>query len=89
MENKNYRVEAIGQFSFEYGRDTGFDIVGIEETNDEFHSNELTIMGRYVEETFCNEHEGSRSVELIVNAADENEARFYAEAYGKWYYPEK
>ena len=89
MENKVYRVEAIGQFSFEYGRDTGFDIVTIEETNEVFEPNELVVMGRYVKETYRNENGGSRSIELLVQAHDEYEARYYADGYGNWYYPEK
>lgn len=85
---KRFKIEGFGNYSHDFGWDNGVDLGQAAETEEEFVPSDM-FMGRYVHETYSNEHGGSRNVTLIVEAFDLDEALFYAKLYCDYYYPEK
>lgn len=85
---KIYEIYGFGNFSFDFCWDNGLSFTTPVETDDEFVPNDLQFMGRYVNEVSRNEHGGSRSVYIHVEAHDEYEALTYAKTWASYYYPE-
>lgn len=88
MTNKTFKIEGFGNFSNDFGWDDGVDLSQPVYTDEIFVPSDM-FMGRYVEETYCNEHGGSRNITLIVEARDMEQALFYAKVYCDYYYPVK
>lgn len=86
---KRFKIEGFGNYSHDFGWDDGVNLGQAVETEEEFVPDDIMFMGRYVNETFRNEHGGSRNVTLIVEAFDLDEALFYAKIYCDYYFPEK
>lgn len=86
---KIYEIYGFGNFSHDFCWDNGLSFCTPVETDvREFVPNDPQFMGRYVNEVSCNEHGGSRSVYVHVEAYDEYEALTYAKIWASHYYPE-
>lgn len=87
MKEKTYKVNGFGNFSWNYNWDSGVDCLSDPvETNEEFEESPM-YLGKYVNQIFINEHGGSRNLDLLVLARDEDEAHFYARVFCDKYYP--
>ena len=84
---KTYKVNGFGNYSYTFNWDSGVDLSEPVETDEVFIPTDIMFMGRYVFETFSNEHGGSRNVEMLVQADDKETATEYAKIYCSYYYP--
>ena len=83
---KTYKISGHGNYSITYGWDDGISLSKPVLTDEEFTANETLFMGLYVNETYTNIHGGSRDIDLVVRAFDEQDAAFYALLYCNYYY---
>lgn len=85
---KTYNVFGCGNFSWNYNWDSGIaNLSDAIETEETFEPSK-GFMGEYVNETYFNEHGGSREVNLLVRANDPDEAVAYARIFCDKFYPE-
>ena len=78
----------FGNFSHDYGWDSGISYVFAEMGTEKEFMNEPESWFTDVRETWFNEHGGSRSSDIIVRAEDLLVAISKAKAFGRCYYPE-
>ena len=84
---KTYSFRGFGNFSHDFNWDSGIDLSEPLEVEDKFEES-IMFMGKYVRETYFNEHNGSREIELLVQAYDKVDAEVYARIYCDYYYPD-